>query len=119
MITLRVPVRTVSEANRHEHWRVRHKRSKDQHWAVMAAWNNADVDGQGVPKLPIRVTLTRVSPRKLDSDNLAMSCKHVRDAVAKMLGIDDGDPGVTWVYQQEKGLGPGRYEVVIQVEEAK
>lgn len=49
------------------------------------------------------VTLTRVGPRTLDTDNLAGALKGVRDGVADALGIDDGDPRITWCYDQRKG----------------
>ena len=42
------------------------------------------------PVFPIVVTITRLGPRALDSDNLASSGKHVRDAIATWLGVDDG-----------------------------
>ena len=38
------------------------------------------------------VTLTRVSPRALDSDNLAYAFKAVRDEVAAYFGVNDNDP---------------------------
>ena len=115
LIRISVPVRTQSELNTRGHWASRAQRFKKHRVAVRWAWRNAGV-GES-PKLPICVTLVRIAPRRMDDDNLAGSMKAVRDEVAACLGIDDGDPGVTWVYQQEKGLGPGRYEVVIQVEE--
>ncbi len=54
------------------------------------------------PALPLIVTVTRVAPgRGLDPhDNLPGACKHVVDAVAKWLGIDDRDPRVSWRYDQ-------------------
>lgn len=48
------------------------------------------------------VTLTRYGPRTLDDDNLAFSFKAVRDAVAKVVGIDDGKPIWDWRYAQEQ-----------------
>ena len=55
------------------------------------------------PSLPLIVTVTRVAPgRGLDAhDNLPGACKHVVDAVAKWLGIDDRDPRVSWRYDQK------------------
>ena len=69
------------------------------------------------PALPLLVTVTRVAPgRGLDAhDNLPGACKHVVDAVAKWLGIDDRDPRVSWRYDQKadgKTVGVGiRIEV--------
>jgi len=120
VIRVSVPIRTQSELNLRgfaASWKGRHLRFKKQRQTVRQAW---DYEGPFVlPKLPIRVTLIRIAPRRLDPDALPASFKGVQDEVAAIFGIDDGDPGVTWVYQQEKGLGPGRYEVVIQVEEDK
>ena len=51
----------------------------------------------------IRVELVRVSPRKLDSDNLQGALKAVRDGVADALGLDDGSARYRWEYSQLKG----------------
>lgn len=50
---------------------------------------------------PATVILSRLGPRQLDGDNLQAGFKAVRDQVAAECGIDDGDPGVTWIYEQE------------------
>jgi len=54
------------------------------------------------PALPLTVTVTRVAPgRGLDPhDNLPGACKHVVDAIAAWIGIDDRDPRITWRYDQ-------------------
>ena len=60
---------------------------------------------------PFRVVrLTRISPRLLDSDNLEGALKAVRDGVADGLGINDRDPRVRYVVDQEQGL-PGEFSV--------
>ena len=56
------------------------------------------------------ILLTRIAPRRLDSDNLQSALKHVRDAVATWLGIDDGSDRLTWEYSQERGV-PHQYAV--------
>ena len=108
-----LPIRTHSEANRREHWAPRAKRTKEQRiaarWFCMAA-----MDGKPV-RPPLRITLRRIAPRCLDSDNLARSMKAVRDGVADALGIDDGDERLTWVYKQAQGA-PKQYEVWVDVE---
>jgi hypothetical protein len=118
--TVTVPVRTVSELNRHEHWRLRQKRAKGQHLAVRdgmlssalnryEAWSRMGRGSTETPRLlllPLHVHLTRLATRKLDTDNLAGALKHVRDAVAKFLGVDDGDESkVTWSVGQEPQKG--------------
>jgi hypothetical protein len=59
------------------------------------------------------VTITRVAPRQLDSDNAVGSAKAVRDEIALWLGVNDGPTGpVTWRVEQRKGA-PGAYAVEI------
>lgn len=43
--------------------------------------------------------------RKLDDDNFVGACKHLRDAIAASLGIDDGDPRLRWEYSQHETAG--------------
>lgn len=54
------------------------------------------------PALPVVVTLVRCSPRLLDDDNAVGAMKAVRDEVAAWLGVDDRDPRVRFVVEQEK-----------------
>lgn len=49
------------------------------------------------------VLITRVGPRPIDSDNLEACAKNVRDGIAWGLGVDDGDPFIRYVCDQEKG----------------
>jgi hypothetical protein len=72
--------------------------------------------GKKVPAAPVVVTITRIGPRKLDSDNLASACKYVRDAVAIAVGEDDGSDLYTWVYKQQTGK---IYGVDIEITAAK
>lgn len=61
----------------------------------------------------VRVTLTRVSPRRLDGDNLASAFKAVRDGVADALGRNDGDSEIDWRYEQRQDRDYG-VEIRIQ-----
>lgn len=90
-----LPIATVSESNRRDHWRVKAKRVRLQRRTAAML----------VPgcQLPCVVTLTRISPRLLDDDNLRPALKAVRDGVADRLGVDDRDPRVEWRYAQRKG----------------
>lgn len=88
-----VPIATVSEANRRDHWATKAKRAKGQRLALYLATKRAE--------LPCVVTLTRVGPRRLDDDNLRGALKACRDGVADRLGVDDADPRVEWRYGQE------------------
>jgi hypothetical protein len=104
-IRIEVPLTLPSVANLREHWSVRAKRVKAQRTAVAWCLKAAlltDLVGR-VAGHRVAVTLTRVAPRKLDDDNLASAFKACRDQVAEYLGIDDGDPRVTWRYGQLNG----------------
>jgi DNA-binding GntR family transcriptional regulator len=103
MITAKIPVKLVNGANSREHYMARHSRAKDQRWAARAALMKYRV----LPLLEnidhgITITITRRGGRRMDDDGLTISAKHVRDGVADWLGIDDGDPRLTWVVKQDK-----------------
>jgi hypothetical protein len=102
-----------SEMNQRDHWAVRKRRFDSQ-----AAALNRAVALLGLrpdlPPGPVAVTLTRISGRRMDDDNLAGGFKAVRDAVARWLQVDDGDPRVAWLYQQEPGKGTPAVRVLIE-----
>lgn len=116
MILVTYPEKIVSEANQREHWRPKAARAKLHRVNAWAAMRQAG-GFIGAPELlgPLRITMTRIAPRELDSDNLASGFKASRDGVADWLGIDDGDKRLTWEYQQRKGM-PKQYAVEIRVE---
>jgi copper chaperone CopZ len=67
--------------------------------------------------MPCVVTLTRVSPGRLDSDGVVGSMKFVRDAVARWIGVDDKhDDIVAYQYAQEHGKEYGVRVAVQKVE---
>lgn len=105
-MSVEVPIhglRLVSEANAHAHWRIRSARAKAQRNVVTLVLRGT-VARSMMAVAPLVVTITRIAPSSgLDSDNLAGSGKHVRDAIADVLGIDDRDPRVTWNVRQERG----------------
>jgi hypothetical protein len=100
-VTLRVPVRVVSEPNERGHWAKRYKRFKRQ----------AETLGEYLrlirpPPLPLAVILTKLGGESLDAqDNLKAAFKGVADFLAAWVGTDDADPGILWLYGQEPG-GP-------------
>jgi hypothetical protein len=104
MIIFTIPVRTFSEANRREHWARKAKRVKAQRTAARML-TRANLPNGSVPEAVERciVTLTRIAPRRLDSDNLAGSMKAVRDGIADALGRDDGSDWYEWRYDQKQG----------------
>jgi hypothetical protein len=58
--------------------------------------------------------MTRYGPRTMDEGcGLNASLKPVRDGVADVFGVDDGDPRYEWVYRQEQAK---HYGVRIVVE---
>ena len=108
LITAKVPVRLVNALNQREHWAVKAKRAREQRGAAAAAMISArpgwvfDCDLVAAGDPPITVTITRRGGRRMDDDGLTASAKHVRDGVADWLGIDDGDPRLTWIVKQDK-----------------
>lgn len=108
-----VAVKTVSEANQREHWRVKAGRNKAQQEQVTLAMMNA-LQRRRIA-IPCAVKLTRIGPKALDKDNLAGSLKHCQDAIARKLGVDDGDTAkVTWEYHQMP-VGIRDYGVKVEI----
>lgn len=115
---VQIPIKTVSEANCSEHWTKKSKRKQQQQFFVRMAMKE-HIDKI---RLPCTITLTRLSPRKLDSkDNLPMSFKSVSDELAALIfpekvqtyrnasgkrvsnkGHCDSSDQIKWRYEQEK-----------------
>lgn len=91
---IELPLRIESTANKRWHWSVRARHNRVHRMAALA-----------VPQhpLPCVVTLTRIAPRLLDSDNNVYGFKSLRDGIADRLGVKDNDPRVEWRYRQERG----------------
>lgn len=93
-----IPLKTVSTLNTREHFRVTAARK-----ALHRATTLRFLKGMPTPTLPAVIVLTRHSSGTLDAhDNLPSAFKHVVDAIAQWMGIDDADPRVKWMYAQEK-----------------
>lgn len=107
-------LRTVSETNVREHWRARHRRRKAQRHLVALTLRETLGVARDRPEAALMITLTRIAPRPLDSDNLQSSLKATRDAVADWLTLDDADPLLTWHYRQQRGV-PHEYGVHITI----
>jgi len=60
------------------------------------------------------VSLIGLRRRTLDDDNFNGACKHLRDAIAASLGLDDGDKRICWQYQQLQTKG--REGVLVRIE---
>jgi hypothetical protein len=117
-VSFSIPIRTVSEANQREHWGAKNKRKLRQQEEVALGLYNADVPrGRECRKplfLPCTVTLTRYGAKALDSDNLVGSFKHVQDAIARWIGVDDGE--VDKVKFQYSQIANGKREYAVNVE---
>ncbi len=113
VISIIVPVRTVSEMNVREHWGKRASRAKKQRSAARTLVRVA-LASHGFPfgkDDELVILLTRSGKRKLDGDNLQSSLKHVRDGIADALQRDDGSESLTWLYEQKSGA----YEVLVSI----
>jgi hypothetical protein len=115
VIEFTAPVRIESEANTRCHWAARKKRFDEQRMVTRCAMRNCGTHPGFVIGRNATVTLTRVGPRRLDDDNLAGGFKAVRDEIARILNVDDGDPRVTWRYEQERGA-PKQYAIRVKIE---
>lgn len=78
-------------------------------------------DGQKVQPncrngLVVRIVLISIRRREIDDDNLASGFKHLRDCIAKTLGVDDRDKRVRWEYGCVLSRGPEQTIVKITLE---
>lgn len=96
-------IETVSEANCCQHWRTKKKRHDDQKNRIKNWLKDYKI------QIPAIVKITRFSSRKLDSDNLPVSVKYIRDAIADHIfpglrpGMADDNPNLHWYYNQQIG----------------
>lgn len=111
MVDVTIPgLKLVSEANRRDHWAARHRRVRAQKNLVTLVLNGA-LPRNVLVVGPVEVTITRISPRRLDDDNATISAKAVRDAIAAALGVNDGSDVVRWRVEQAKGEPAVRIEI--------
>lgn len=101
-------LRVVSAANMREHWATRAARVRKERQNFALGVVAAGVGNQirEMPKLyrRIEVTMTRLAPRRLDrADNLPYSMKSFVDALAALLGVDDGSDRLLVHFDQTKG----------------
>lgn len=105
IITLTLPIRTVSEANRSEPWQKRHKRHKTQKKIIFFEL----LPYKYLISIPCRLTFVRLAPKELDAhDNLPMSMKYICDQVCAEISGDyrpgkaDSNKNFTIQYDQLK-----------------
>lgn len=91
LFTATIPVQVVSEANQREHWGARNKRKKGQQDVTMLMLQSKFPNGKHLRPIK-QINLVRVIANKgrvMDTDNLFGSVKHVVDALARWLDLDD------------------------------
>jgi hypothetical protein len=116
-LIVKIPIKTVSESNLHEHWTKKHKRKKSQKNAIqlyLAPVVQSEM-------LPCIITLTRIAPRSLDRhDNLPMAFKTITDSICglliknKAIGQADSDNRIQVKYEQIRGL-PKEYAILVEI----
>lgn len=133
VVSFQVPIRLESEANgSHGHWAKRSQHVREQRQSFVTMLHSiaslprirfelpkpprsyAVSRWEPAPELPLVVTITRVAPRRLDDDNATRACKAIRDQLAELLGVDDGNPAVKWVIEQRRGR-PHEHAVHVQL----
>lgn len=114
MIEVTLPLALLSpNRTSGEHWSSRSKRAH-LHQLVVLGHLRWRLRGSGALEWPAwKVTITRLSTRTLDDDNMVASAKNVRDGVAEALRVDDADPRVRFSYAQERAKA---YGVRIRIE---
>lgn len=105
----------TAEGNNSDHWTKKRKRRLNQQ-ALIKSWFNTL--GTKIT-LPCEITLTRLSPRELDYDNLVISFKAVRDCIADLI-IPGKAPGqadscfeISWSYDQFKISKESKFKIKI------
>lgn len=114
LMVVDLPLRVSSSANTRDHWRVVMKRKQQHRGLIRMALAVPIVTARLADYPAWRVTFTRIGPKALDTDNVAYACKSLRDSVAELLKVDDGDLArVQFEYKQLKVSQYGlRIEIV-------
>lgn len=87
-VTIELPIPTSTPGNNRRPWFVTRAEAERQRKRAREAVNGL----RAKPVFPVIVTITRLSPRKMDRHNLNGAMKHIIDGIADAYGIDDGDP---------------------------
>jgi hypothetical protein len=112
--------RTEAHSNRRGHRMAAARQVKRERETLLYTWVGAGKPKP--PRLPCKVTFTRIAPRRLDEgDNLPSAFKPMRDELARVLGLkNDAGAEVTWAYEQaapaEWNKSKGFYGVVVRIE---
>ena len=107
-----LPIHTKTKDNQRGHWSKKHKDAATERstafWAVKALTSR--------PAFPVKVTITRCGPRRLDRQNLGSALKSIVDGIADAYGVDDGDERWEFVFTQKQQM---LYGVDIKIEALK
>lgn len=103
-------VRTRTPGNSRRHWSKDARDAKEQRRMVRNRLKYAC----HLPDLPVRVKLTRYSPKLLDKHNTWGALKHVIDGVADALGIDDSDERMN--IEQPQQVIAKQHAVLVEIE---
>ncbi len=111
-----LPIEVRSESNLREHWTKKNARKKQQQdmlWLI----NRADLKRWvKVYKMqPILITFRKIGGRRLDRSNLPVSFKGIEDALASMMGCNDGHDHWQAAWEQQPG---GAIGIGIRIEVA-
>lgn len=112
-VRLTLPIQVVSERNQRDGWAAANKRKKNQQDTIKTAWMAFRLSKHPFQP-PYRVAITHLAPRRMDDDNFIGGCKGARDAIAELLGIDDGSDQISFEYAQEV-TGKREYAVRIEI----
>ncbi len=114
LVTVELPLYLRGSQNAREHWAKRSRRVKHERQTTALLVRSFFRPIEAIPEKPV-ITITRYGSVLIrDNDNLSAACKAVRDGIADALGIDDGDPRITWRYEQGRSRrGQERVEVTI------
>ncbi len=111
MKSIYVDVRTYNSSNSLAHWRV----VSGQRRRVRTAVELALRQHEPLPPLPVRVTMTRISPGTMDlHDGVPNALKSVVDQIAEHYGEKDNDPRFEWKYSQVKKSKTYGVEITIE-----
>ena len=119
-VIINVAIETKNELNQRA-WKAKNRRAGEAWrrvreavgWRIARLGPLAEEYDSGAS---LRVKFTRLGGRKLDKSGLAAACKGVEDAVAYLLGADDGDR--RWLPEWEQEVG-GLVGVRVEIEVAR
>ena len=114
VLSVTLPAHLVNTSNARQHWGTTARKAKVRHTVALAVTTRARTFNVALHAGNLAVRLVYIGPRQLDDDGVASAVKSLRDGVADAMGVDDRDPRVTWVPDQERG-GVREYAARVEV----